>query len=168
MHAPSLRRIRRFSGLAALGLAIMAIAVPSAVSKPRELPETMTITATKDDSRQGGRSAQAAPITCTMYVDNPHRSTHVPGNVNVISRIECTSVVARLWIEPVTLYRNFTPIASGSNYNMGQRRIQANAANTCVSANHFGRAQGGVVFPPNYNPAGGSYAVQGQTVFVLC
>jgi hypothetical protein len=61
-------------------------------------------------SRSGSSSAvkdavtDESLITCAVTIDNPHASSHVPGNVNVVSHIDCggfpmtsLSLSTKLW-----------------------------------------------------------------------
>jgi hypothetical protein len=91
-------------------------------------------------------------ITCTLAVQNPHNSTHVPGTVNVVSTIKCTSAVSYLDMN-VGLYLEGVHVASGSNDASDTASLQANAATNCVSGSWSGGATGAVTYPAGYTPS---------------
>jgi hypothetical protein len=107
-------------------------------------------------------------ITCTLAVQYPHNSTHVPENVNVVATIACTAPVSELGIT-VGLYFNGALVASGTNTNAGSPAIQGNAATPCVSGTYTGGAVGAVIFPPGYVPPEGSMGeVYSPSIAITC
>ena len=155
---------RWVGGLVLLIALAAVVGVPSALSAKE--PQRLTVTAVPT-SESGDLAAQAT-ITCNHSIGNPHKSTHNPQNVNVVSRIQCTAPVASLAINPIRLYRNFFQVASGSNSNVGQPFIQANAATFCIPANYDGRSWAYITFPPGYTPQTWSGTVSSSLVFVSC
>lgn len=112
-------------------------------------------------------AAAQTTITCTLQIDNPHSSSHVPGTVNVVARWTCTAPVTSLEIS-VQLFLNGVEVASGANDNAGQAFLQANAATTCVPGEYSGTASGTVVFPPGFEPPSGGGSVASPTVLITC
>ncbi len=108
-----------------------------------------------------------ATITCVITVDDPHNSRHVPDNVNVSSKIQCTSPVASLSIG-VSLFQFGFPVSYGGDSNFGYPFITANAATLCVSGTYFAVANGTVVFPPGYWPIGGNIQQISRQVDIRC
>lgn len=111
--------------------------------------------------------AAQTTITCTLAIQNPHNSSHVPGTVNVVATWTCTAPVSSLSIS-VQLFLNGVQVASGANSNAGQAFLQGNAATTCVPGEYFGTASGTVVFPPGFVPPSGSGSVGSPTVLITC
>jgi hypothetical protein len=112
-------------------------------------------------------AAAQTTITCTLAIQNPHNSSHVPGTVNVVATWACTAPVSELSID-VQLFLDGVQVGQGSNANAGSAALQANAAATCVPGQYFGTAQGSVVFPPGFVPPSGSASVQSPTVLISC
>ncbi|HLJ98374.1 MAG TPA: hypothetical protein VKU39_00545 [Streptosporangiaceae bacterium] len=111
------------------------------------------------------RSGTVAPlsvITCTLAIQYPHKSTHVPENVNVVGTITCSAPVSELAID-VGLYFNNVLVAQGSNNNFGSAFLQGNAAKLCVNGSYRGGDTGAVLFPPGYEPPSSNFG--GQEVF---
>ena len=105
----------------------------------------------------GGASPQAgSSITCTISIDNPHKSTHVPTTVNVVSHwnLRCDRAEANTRHQAV-------PRSATSRFGTfrGERVpsvLNGNAAASCVNGQYLGEATGTVVFPLGYNPPSGS------------
>jgi len=113
---------------------VAVLGAPSALSADE--PQTFSVAAVRTIMDENSRAAvQSSTITCTHSIGDPHKSTHDPTKVNVVSKVVCTAPVARLVINPIDLFRNFFLVARGSNANTGQAYIQANAATTCIPAN---------------------------------
>lgn len=112
-------------------------------------------------------TSNLATITCVITVDDPHNSHHVPDNVNVSSKIQCTSQVASLSIG-VSLFQFGFPVSYGGDSNFGNAFIKANAATLCVSGTYFAVANGTVIFPPGYWPIGGNIEQISRQVDIRC
>jgi hypothetical protein len=91
-------------------------------------------------------------ITCTIAIQYPHNSTHVPENVNVVGTITCTAPVSALGIT-VGLYFNSALVASNTSDNAGSAAIAGNAATPCVNGTYTGTDVGAVIFPAGFTPA---------------
>jgi hypothetical protein len=110
----------------------------------------------------------AAVITCTPNVQNPHKSTHVPGTVNVVVTIACTSPVSELHVN-AALYRNGALVAqSGYRVFYGTAFGSNNAAEPCHTATYTGWGGFGVLFPPGYVPQWATTSGFGNSVFITC
>jgi hypothetical protein len=94
------------------------------------------------DNQQVSGAGAANPYGCFGRTDRPHKSTHVPSNVNVISSSLCAvrmSDVA-VWVDLYRekwwgLSRDF--VASGFASKPGGTSARASAAGTCRSAKHI-------------------------------
>ncbi|HEX6746493.1 MAG TPA: hypothetical protein VF092_04195 [Longimicrobium sp.] len=118
---------------------------------PDEEPGDAAIDASGDpvaamaEGAEGGGAAAAIPITCAGQTDNPHRSTHVPGMVNVIGRTTCSapipiSVSVALQRQScVWIFCWWSSRASGYNATTGTF-VQANAASFCQTGYWRGRS----------------------------
>ena len=104
----------------------------------------------------GGASPQAgSSITCTISIDNPHKSTHVPTTVNVVSHWNCDAIVQKLTLD-TKLYRGVQQVGSGHSEGTGTFVLNGNAAVSLCQRTIPGEATGTVVFPLGYNPPSGS------------
>jgi hypothetical protein len=122
---------------------------------------TVTVTSTAQ-----GPGIQAV-ITCAITVQNPHKSSHVPGTVNVISRVQCTAPVAGI-AEAVGLYRNLALVSSNSASNTGVAALQVNTTTPCVNGNYDALGLATVYFPPGYSPPSGSIGAWSNMVTITC
>lgn len=111
--------------------------------------------------------APAATITCTLQVNYPHKSTHVPGMVNVTATLRCTAPVSSLSMV-VGLYRNGSLVSSNRVSNAGSAFLAGNSATPCVSATYVGAARGGIVFPPGFSPPSGTVYAQSPAIGIRC
>ena len=165
--------MRRFA-LRSLSALLLAVAVAAIIAAPSALsakdPQDLTITAVLKSKGGGPQPAvTVGSITCTHSIGNPHKSTHVPSTVNVVSKIVCSAPVGALSINPINLYRNFSLVATGTNFNQGKAIIQANAAtNGCIPANYDGQSTATILFPPGFSPQTWSGRVSSNLVFVSC
>jgi hypothetical protein len=94
----------------------------------------------------------AKVIVCNAKVQQPHKSSHVPGTINVVATIACTHTVPSLAVG-VGLYRNGRLVKLSRVRAFRNTRIGANnAAVPCSSGSYRGAANFAVVFPPGFNP----------------
>lgn len=123
-----------------------AYADPSPALQDR--PSSVAITATRSRDSEGstGPSALTDSIVCELQINNAHKSTHVPGTINITATWSCTAPVSSLAIA-ITLYRNDIYVSEGSNSNSGSSSLQANAYNGCDTGSYQGVAIGNVTFP---------------------
>lgn len=127
-------------------------------------PPTVTVTATPQAT---GRASVESVITCTLQINNPHKSTHVPGTINVTATWGCSSIVAELDIE-IYLYLGGILVGDGSSSGEATANLQANAYSGCTSGTYQGIADGRVVFPAGYTPPTQFTTVHSGSVFISC
>jgi hypothetical protein len=85
-------------------------------------------------------------------VQQPHKSTHVPGTINVVAVVACTSRVPSLAVR-VALYRNFRLVKMSATRSFRNTRLGANnAAVACRNGRYRGVAVFAVVFPAGFTP----------------
>jgi hypothetical protein len=153
----------RFVAVLAVTLVFAALAgVPSAVSAGSG---QQSASASLSQRGSGPASAEQSTITCTLSIDNPHKSTHVPTTVNVVAHWVCTAPVSSLSMT-VRLFRGSTQVGQGSSSNSGQATLNGNAAANCVNGSYHGTATGTVVFPPGYTPSSSTLNVTSNTVSI--
>lgn len=115
--------------------------------------DIVTITSSFSGSKVApGPGTSPLLITCTLRVDNPHNSTHVPGAVNVVATALCSSAVSSINML-VGMALNGVEITRSSFGNSGSAFLQGNAAAPCVSGTYQGAAAATVTFPPGYVPS---------------
>jgi hypothetical protein len=160
---PSKGLIRgRFVAVLAVTLVFAAlVGAPSAVSAASG---QQSATAALSSGPSGAQVAQQT-ITCTLSIDNPHKSTHVPTTVNVVAHWVCTAPVSSLSMT-VRLFRGSTQVGQGSSSNAGRATLNGNAAANCVNGTYHGTATGTVVFPPGYTPSSSTLNVTSNTVSI--
>lgn len=94
----------------------------------------------------------AKVIVCKANVQQPHKSSHVPGTINVVATMACTHTVPSLAIG-VGLYRNDRLVKLSRIRPFRNTRFGANnAAVPCKNGSYRGVANFAVVFPPGFNP----------------
>ncbi len=134
-------------------------------SPPPADREHITISASRTWSL--GDAATQSVINCDIAVYSPHKSTHVPGTINVVATVICDAVVVSLSLD-VYLYRGSTLVGDGSNYNEARSAVQANAYSGCTSGTYHGEAFGFIVFPAGYTPWSASGWVYSPSVHIGC
>ena len=120
-------------------------------------------------SASGVQEAPASQdITCEREVQHPHHSSHVPGTINVVATIECSSAVPELDLK-VTLQRqqcfyficwwdNVGPTGGEPRY--GARTTRANSAIDCQTGSYRGYSQDKIVWPDGTEETGWGYSVE--------
>jgi len=97
-----------------------------------------------------------ADIICYLNVQNPHKSTHVPENVNVVATVSCNLPPAALALTVALYYWTGSSWVlvgiPGQVVNYGRSFIQANSATTCRNGLYEGAAAAEAVAPPGYVP----------------
>lgn len=144
-----------------VGLALAALSLSAgAMANVPDSPPLDPIEIAQSDPG-GGPSVQTAlpDITCTLTVDYAHRSTHVPGTINVQGNHVCDSSVSQLDITVQLQKKACTPTCIWVNYGqagsaskIGGSSVTANSAGNCTNGTYRGYATGVVYFPPNYVP----------------
>lgn len=112
--------------------------------------------------------AAHADITCNPNVQHPHKSTHVPGTVNVVVTVTCTAPVTEIRIT-AGLYRDGSLISQSPITPFSFTSFaQANAATSCQDGTYQGWMDYDVTWPPDYEevaPPGPGY---GAAVSITC
>jgi hypothetical protein len=107
--------------------------------------------------------------TCTANIQYPHHSGHVPGTVNVVMTVSCTSGVVYIQADVQLYYVNIAKVAdSGLQTTWFNNFAYVNAANTCVNGTYQGWGYMNIYFGPNYEPSSGSSSGWGPINFVTC
>lgn len=158
-----MRKITRTVAITVSFALLAMIGVQTAVSAREDDPQTVVVTATRS-APNGGVGAQSI-ITCTISIDNPHKSGHVIGTANVVSHWVCSGFVPRLTLS-TKLWRSGIQVGSGNSAANGSAWLNGNAAATCLNAQYQGTASGTVTFPPGYNPPSGSANVSSPVVAI--
>ena len=140
----------------------IASASPSA---PVKAPDTIEVTATS--SAPPGSAAAAAVINCTVQINDPHKSTHLPTNVNVVGTVKCSASMASISMT-VILFNNGRLIGINTKANVGKSSISVNAAANCIPSTYQGKGTATLVFPPGYFPSPQVINVTGNSVPVSC
>jgi hypothetical protein len=175
-HPGIIPSLPRFAILAVAVSATAALlsgtAVANAQTSPRPSPAARTVhpsalvtrftmpagAAAVQRSFAAGRVEIVKPrqsvIVCTINVQFPHKSSHVPGTVNEVATVTCTSPVSELALN-VGMYFNGVLKVSLPFDNAGSAFIQGNVATPCVSGTYVGTADAAVLFPPGYEPPEG-------------
>jgi hypothetical protein len=125
------------------------------------------LNANRGPAASGAASPADSVIVCTLQIQNPHKSTHVPGTVNIVATYSCSATVVELDIE-ITLYRNGLYVSDGSDSVEVTSAMQANAATGCVSGTYQGVAIGHVQFPAGYEPNTQAGDVVSNSVYISC
>lgn len=110
---------------------------------------------------------EAGIVGCSFQVDRPHKSTHVPGMVNVVAWIQCNRPVQRIEIS-LGLARDGVERNSNTFFNTGQAYLQGNVAVPCVSGTYNGAANATVTFPPGAIPPVGYGSAGSGDVPITC
>lgn len=78
-----------------------------------------------------GHTLQPNAVGCSVQVQNPHNSTHVPGTINVVGTVNCSGAVPHIALF-VTLYRNGKYAGSDANDVYNTSSDSRNAAAPCT------------------------------------
>ncbi|MEO7593986.1 MAG: hypothetical protein ABI134_22415 [Byssovorax sp.] len=128
--------------------------------------------ATTDEFEEEAEVAAApgAPIViagCHFQVDRPHKSTHVPGTVNVVARVQCNRPVDKIEMM-LGLALNGVELKSSTFANSGSAYLQGNVAVPCVSGTYNGAAAATITFPPGTFPRIGNGNAGSGNVDITC
>jgi hypothetical protein len=155
-----------------VGLIALPSSPASAAGQFAAAPSGVGVAASPAVVHGSGFSAKSAGtatvITCTPIVQNPHKSTHVPGTVNVVVTMSCTAPVSEIWVD-AALYRNGGLVAeSGYRVFYSTAYGSNNAAEPCHTASYIGWGGFGVLFPPGYVPQWATTSGFGNSVYITC
>jgi len=152
------------------GLCLAFIATPADAADTIGLGNSAPSASAAGSAQSSTDDAAGVPlntITCTGQIDNPHKSSHVPGTVNVEASVHCTAPVFSLNMQ-TGLYRNGILVGSYSNGNTGSSVLAGAFATPCVKGTYIGAAAINVVFPPGYIPPAGGFIVESPPVAISC
>lgn len=110
--------------------------------------------------KSDGPIAQAL-LACEGQTNDPHKSTHVPGTVNVVATTVCPSPQTTVHVE-TTLYKDvggsWVPWGStGSSTQFNAVFASANSAGTCQSGQYLGFSYHYVIFTTGQAANGYTY-----------
>ncbi len=103
--------------------------------------------------RSGSAAAVGNIINAAIQVFNAHKSTHIPGTLNVEARTTITGGSVPFMTMVVILYKNDGITSISLPFIGAGTRLQGNAATLCIfgpAANYHGSAGAFVIFPPGY------------------
>lgn len=108
-------------------------------------------------------------ITCTLSIDNPHRSTHNPDVINVVANWKCTSAVKTLTMSVKLFSASGIELSRTPWKSIGKARLKGHTNYPCYfSSDYYGEAPGTVYFPAGYKPHKSNLKVDSPTVGVVC
>jgi len=159
----------------ALLVAFIAVAVvaagTTAASQPSPQPVssggTFVFTRTAPPAAGTASPQVAGQIQCSLTVDNPHPSSHNPGQVNVVSHVSCDSLVDNIALT-TKLFRAGIQVASNNDQDFDLPFLNGQANATCLTARYGGTADTTVTAPPGYSPPYETGHVTGTVVQVNC
>lgn len=131
-----------------------------------------TLSATRATSPFGpDATGPGGVITCTMNVQYPHKSTHVPGTINIEVIATCVggdpnelSVTASLYQPPP-----LKTIVGKTSTVYERPTASSNAANTgCYSGTYQGHGAINVIFPAGYEPNPQQGSENGKAIKITC
>jgi hypothetical protein len=116
-------------------------------------------------------AAASSPTTCVPNVQNPHKSGHVPGTVNVVVTVTCTATVREIAVQ-AALYRQnpadglwYLQSASDVKRYYNTAFGQNNAAAPCQDGNWVGWMNYNVTFMSGYSAGDSGF---GNQVAITC
>jgi len=85
--------------------------------------------------------------SCNFHVDDPHHSTHEPGNINVVAKFNCNMPVVEITLI-VQLARDGNIISTQPYVGTNVTSFEGNTATPCVSGMYQGGAIAIITLPP--------------------
>ncbi|MEV6600112.1 hypothetical protein AB0M36_25150 [Actinoplanes sp. NPDC051346] len=134
------------------------------------MPRTATIrivASSVTEASAAGTVRNQVEIICDLRVDYPHKSSHVPGTVNVVGNVNCTAPVSAIYMA-VGLARNGSLVSVTNYSNSGQASLRGNTATACVNGAYQGVESVTVVFPPGFTPPTASGTALSPGVSIVC
>jgi hypothetical protein len=148
-------------------LAVLSAGPAAAVAGPTlDLAAPLRPAANFSSAASAGMGVQNL-ITCGITVDNPHKSTHVPGTVNVVSRVICSAPISEI-NGIVGLYRNAVLISYSTGQNFGSAALTMNTATPCVSGRYDALGVADIYAPPGYYPPVARISARSTVVNITC
>lgn len=174
--ATALGAIAMVAGFLAPGSAAAATAGKEATSASFTL-QAETATPGPSASRNAAPSIRPgtgalspdASTTCTLSIDNPHHSTHVPGTANVETHVSCTAPVSSIDLVIYLFDLTRGRAEEDEFYNAGEASLDGNVAiDPCISGDYEGLAETTVTWPPGFTPSPQTWDVESPIVAVPC
>jgi hypothetical protein len=106
-------------------------------------------------------------VVCRLRVDDPHLSVHEPGNVNVVARTTCTSIVESIELQ-VTLMRGGLAVATNVHSKPNGNLLKGAAATRCRDGLYQGVARTTIIFPPGHNPNPQTIQETSRAIHIQC
>lgn len=119
---------------------------PNTPSSPSDAP--LVQTASTGKANETDQALIPNPYGCVGTTNNPHRSSHVPGTVNVIAHTYCSVAVPEIHVQ-TTLFRwqCWGPFcwyaaygSTGSDTQHWRNHVQANSAGQCITGWYKGES----------------------------
>jgi hypothetical protein len=107
-------------------------------------------------------------IICSLSIDNAHPSSHVVGQVNIVSHVNCTSVVDTISLDTKLIRSGITVGTGHSDSIFGAPFVNGQANATCLNASYGGSAHALIHPPLGYTPTSGQGDVIATVVSVTC
>jgi hypothetical protein len=161
------------TALAAAAVALAVPATPAGASPSTASVErkgsTTTVTWHKATTADGvAVNAEGPPvITCQVVSDFPHNSSHAPGRINVVGRVDCSAPIAEIDL--------IEALFSGNTVANAKQRVAPNFATlsvqadiACVPGTYFGLADAILIAPPGYSPPGIHAVFESPPVSLSC
>jgi hypothetical protein len=149
-----------------IALGIVVAGPAAAASRPPvPLAPTSAVSVTETLRGLGGFAVAASPIVCTPTMQLPHRSSHVPSNVNWIVNISCTAPVASLSATLKLLWVGHQWYGPVTNGNAGQSSLTSQIDAPCNTGDYQGVAHWAVLF---YSGGSGTSYGATQVVHIDC
>jgi hypothetical protein len=123
--------------------------------------------ASRSSNKNSVADVAAATITCTLVVNNPHNSTHVPGTVNVVATVSCTRAVASIDLF-VALGDDNGRSSGEEDYNTGSASLSENTSLACENGTYEGTAETTVTWPAGYTPSPQTWNRDSAVVSITC
>jgi YD repeat-containing protein len=129
----------------------------------------------EEEEEIGGPTAHIAvadevEVECEtrLRVDNPHKSKHKPGTVNVVAAFRCDAVMSDV-VMRVGLFRNHNVVSESGYVSMGDiADAQENTAVGCRAGIYQGWLEATWVAPPGFYPSRVKRTLWGKAVIIKC
>jgi hypothetical protein len=105
--------------------------------------------------------------SCTVQVNDPHNSSHVGGNVNVVGTMNCIYPVTESYLD-IELYYNGEDYAYGESYLGDTTSNMTNAAMACENGTYYADFNYTIYFGPTWTPDEASGELVSNVVDITC
>ncbi len=123
---------------------------PTPAPMPTDAPPNAPLTqpAVEDGAVGVNQALEPNPYGCVGRTDYPHKSTHVPGTVNVVAYTTCTVFVPQLYVKTrlyrwvcwlgICWYSAYGPESEKLQY--GGNQVYTNSAGQCITGWYKGES----------------------------